>query len=168
VPPAVPARGDGPSLGGQVTTPMRVSRVDSSESRSIAAQSVVTMRRAGEHGGNPTGNTPRGCSGHGTNVISIFFKPGPLFFKRDHFFPSDRYVLIRRSLHPVYSCSVLLLHVSGTAEHGRVSAQGGAVTGRHGSRRSHHFSSCTATQSGPAQALKNITIPDDDIKIICV
>ena len=61
---------------------------------------------------------------------------------------------IRRSRHPVYSCSVLLLHVSGTAEHGRVSAQGGAVTGRHGSRRSHHFSSCTAPQGGPAQALK--------------
>jgi hypothetical protein len=90
------------------------------------------------------------------------------FSKRDHFFPSDRYVPIRRSRHPVYSCSVLLLHVSGTAEHGPVSAQGGAVTGRHGDRRSHHFSSCTAPLGGPAQTLKSLTIRDDDIKNICV
>ena len=52
--------------------------------------------------------------------------------------------------------------------HGPVSAQGGAVTGRHGDRRSHHFSSCTAPLGGPAQTLKSLTIRDDDIKNICV
>ncbi len=62
----------------------------------------------------------------------------------------------------------LPLHVSGTAVHGRVSAQGGAVTGRHGSRRSYRVSSCTAPQGGPAQALKSLTTRDDDIKNICV
>ena len=83
--------------------------------------------------------------------ISIFFQPGPLFSKRDHFFPS---ALVRADPTLSASCLLLLPHVSGTAVHGAVSALGGAVTGHHGIRRSHHFSSCTAPQGGPAQALK--------------
>jgi hypothetical protein len=48
-------------------------------------------------------------------VKSIFFQPGPFFSKRDHFFPSDRYVPIRRSRHPVYSCSFMSVARPSTA-----------------------------------------------------
>ena len=89
---------------------------------------------------------------------TIFFQARPLFSKRS----------VRADPTLSASCLLLLLDVSGTAEHGAVSAQCGAVTRRHGIRRSHHFSSCTAPQGGPAQALKSLKIRDDDIKNICV
>jgi hypothetical protein len=103
--------------------------------------------------------------------LANFFTYYPFFPNQGHFFPSAT-IFSKRSVRadPTLSasCLLLLLHVSGTAVHGAVSAQGGAVTGHHGIMRSHHFSSCTAPQGGQAQALKSLTIRDDDIKNICV
>ena len=76
--------------------------------------------------------------------MTTFFQARPLFSKRS----------VRADPTLPASCLLLQRPAAWCQCHGPVSAQGGAVTGRHGDRRSHHFSSCTAQLGGPAQALK--------------
>ncbi len=93
--------------------------------------------------------------------MTTFFQVRPLFSQRS----------VRADPGLSESCLLLLLHVSGTALHVPVSAQRGAVLGRHRTSRDQAKSSLFKLHGPTARAspaIKSLTIRDDDVKIIYV